>query len=62
MLLFTETEKCRGIGYVTFSMEDDAQRAMKEVKEYDKQKIFVTVAKKKPDHKKKKKKGKTEEG
>lgn len=42
-------------------MEDDAQRAMKEVKEYDKQKIFVTVAKKKPDHKKKKKKGKTEE-
>lgn len=60
--MFTETEKCRGFGYVTFSMEEDGQRAIKEVKEYDKQQIFVTVAKKKPDHKKKKKKVKTEEG
>uniref|UniRef100_A0A671SF43 RNA-binding protein 28-like n=1 Tax=Sinocyclocheilus anshuiensis TaxID=1608454 RepID=A0A671SF43_9TELE len=51
-----ETEKCRGFGYVTFSMEDDAQRAIKEVREYDGEKIFVTVAKKKPDNKKKKKK------
>ncbi|XP_016322125.1 RNA-binding protein 28-like [Sinocyclocheilus anshuiensis] len=55
-----ETEKCRGFGYVTFSMEDDAQRAIKEVREYDGEKIFVTVAKKKPDNKKKKKKVKTE--
>uniref|UniRef100_A0A8C1GDB7 RNA binding motif protein 28 n=1 Tax=Cyprinus carpio TaxID=7962 RepID=A0A8C1GDB7_CYPCA len=51
-----ETEKCRGFGYVTFSMEDDAQRAIKEVREYEGEKIFVTVAKKKPDDKKKKKK------
>uniref|UniRef100_A0A9J8AQ63 RNA binding motif protein 28 n=1 Tax=Cyprinus carpio carpio TaxID=630221 RepID=A0A9J8AQ63_CYPCA len=50
------TEKCRGFGYVTFSMEDDAQRAIKEVREYEGEKIFVTVAKKKPDDKKKKKK------
>ncbi|KAK2894537.1 hypothetical protein Q8A67_011766 [Cirrhinus molitorella] len=57
-----ETEKCRGFGYVTFSMEDDAQRAIKEVKEYEGGKIVVSVAKKKPDDKKKKKKkGKTEE-
>ncbi|XP_059421219.1 RNA-binding protein 28-like [Carassius carassius] len=56
-----ETEKCRGFGYVTFSMEEDAQRAIKEVKVYESEKIFVTVAKKKPDNKKKKKKVKTEE-
>ncbi|XP_056621882.1 RNA-binding protein 28 isoform X2 [Triplophysa dalaica] len=49
------TEKCRGIGYVTFSMEDDAQRALKEVKEYDGQKIVVVLAKKKPDDKKRRK-------
>uniref|UniRef100_A0A673LK48 RRM domain-containing protein n=1 Tax=Sinocyclocheilus rhinocerous TaxID=307959 RepID=A0A673LK48_9TELE len=51
-----ETEKCRGFGYVTFSMEDDAQQAIKEVREYEGENIFVTVAKKKPDNKKKKKK------
>lgn len=55
-----ETEKCRGFGYVTFSMEDDAQRALKEVREFEGEKIFVTVAKKKPDDKKKKRKVKTE--
>lgn len=43
-------------------MEDDAQRAIKEVREYEGEKIFVTVAKKKPDDKKKKKKVKTEGG
>uniref|UniRef100_A0A671S1K8 RNA-binding protein 28-like n=1 Tax=Sinocyclocheilus anshuiensis TaxID=1608454 RepID=A0A671S1K8_9TELE len=56
-----ETEKCRGFGYVTFSMEEDAQWAIKEVKAYEGEKIFVTVAKKKPDNKKKKKKVKTED-
>ncbi|XP_077049745.1 RNA-binding protein 28 isoform X2 [Siphateles boraxobius] len=56
-----ETKKCRGFGYVTFSMEEDAQRAIKEVKEYEKQNIFVTVAKRKLDDKKKKKKVKIEE-
>jgi len=61
-ILFTETKKCRGFGYVTFSMEEDAQRAIKEVKEYEKQNIFVTLAKRKPDDKKKKKKVKIEEG
>lgn len=40
-------EKCRGIGYVTFSMLEDAQKAMKEIKEYDGKKIEVMVAKKK---------------
>ncbi len=42
-------------------MEDDAQRAIKEVREYEGEKIFVTVAKKKPDDKKKKKKVKQKE-
>ncbi|KAF3688901.1 RNA-binding protein 28 RNA-binding motif protein 28 [Channa argus] len=47
------TEKCRGFGYVTYSMEDDAQRALKEIKDYDGQKLFLTVAKKKIRDKKK---------
>ncbi|KAM4573510.1 RNA-binding protein 28 isoform 2-T2 [Odontesthes bonariensis] len=41
------TEKCRGFGFVTYSMEEDAQRALKEIKEYDGKKLSVTVAKKK---------------
>ncbi|KAM7396611.1 hypothetical protein PAMP_019644 [Pampus punctatissimus] len=47
------TEKCRGFGYVTYSMEEDAQRALKEVKEYDGQKLSLSVAKKKIKDKKK---------
>uniref|UniRef100_A0A8C8HMP0 RRM domain-containing protein n=1 Tax=Oncorhynchus tshawytscha TaxID=74940 RepID=A0A8C8HMP0_ONCTS len=45
-------EKCRGFGYVTYSMEEDAQRAVREVKDYDGQKINVSVAKKKLNDKK----------
>ncbi|XP_075064622.1 RNA-binding protein 28 [Mixophyes fleayi] len=52
------TEKCRGIGYVTFSMLEDAQKAMKEIKEYDGKKIEVLVAKKKQREKDKKTKNK----
>ncbi|XP_063782760.1 RNA-binding protein 28 [Pseudophryne corroboree] len=48
------TEKCRGFGYVTFSMLEDAQRAIKEIKEYDGKKIEVLVAKKKQREKDKK--------
>ncbi|XP_069621535.1 RNA-binding protein 28 [Ranitomeya imitator] len=51
-------EKCRGLGYVTFSMLEDAQRAMKEIKEYDGKKIEVMVAKKKLRDKDKKQKTK----
>lgn len=51
-------EKCRGIGYVTFSMLEDAQKAMKEIKEYDGKKIEVMVAKKKLRDKDKKAKTK----
>uniref|UniRef100_A0A674BXY4 RRM domain-containing protein n=1 Tax=Salmo trutta TaxID=8032 RepID=A0A674BXY4_SALTR len=40
-------DKCRGFGYVTYSMEEDAQHAVREVKVYDGQKINVSVAKKK---------------
>ncbi|XP_068579454.1 RNA-binding protein 28 isoform X2 [Cebidichthys violaceus] len=49
------TDKCRGFGYVTYSMEEDAQRALKEVKEYDGRKLSVTVAKKKINVKDKRK-------
>ncbi|XP_040199149.1 RNA-binding protein 28 [Rana temporaria] len=52
------TEKCRGFGYVTFSMLEDAQRAMKEIKQYDGKKIEVLVAKKKLTEKDRKSKSK----
>ncbi|XP_034735105.1 RNA-binding protein 28 [Etheostoma cragini] len=49
----TGTEKCRGFGYVTYSMQEDAQRAMKEIKEYDGNKLSTSVAKKKIKDKRK---------
>lgn len=55
-----ETEKCRGFGFVTYSMEEDAQRALKEIKEYDGQKLSLTVAKSKIKDKDKNKKAPTE--
>lgn len=47
------TETCRGFGYVTYSMEEDAQTALKEIREYDGQRVFLSVAKKKITVKKK---------
>ncbi|XP_054475753.1 RNA-binding protein 28 [Anoplopoma fimbria] len=47
------TVKCRGFGFVTYAMEEDAQRAVKEVKQYDGKKVSVTVAKKKITDKRK---------
>uniref|UniRef100_UPI0037E859EC RNA-binding protein 28 n=1 Tax=Semicossyphus pulcher TaxID=241346 RepID=UPI0037E859EC len=46
-------EKCRGFGYVTYSMEEDAQRALKEIKDYDGQRLSLSVAKKKMKDKRK---------
>lgn len=57
-ILLSGTEKCRGFGYVTFSMLEDAQRAMKEIKQYDGKKIEVLVAKKKLTEKDRKSKSK----
>ncbi|KAM3925318.1 RNA-binding protein 28 [Leptodactylus fuscus] len=51
-------EKCRGLGYATFSMLEDAQKALKEIKEYNGKKIEVMVAKKKLREKDKKAKTK----
>uniref|UniRef100_A0A9L0SES9 RNA-binding protein 28 n=1 Tax=Equus caballus TaxID=9796 RepID=A0A9L0SES9_HORSE len=60
---FVVTEKgskaCRGFGYVTFSMLEDVQRALKEVTTFEGCKINVTVAKKKLRNKSKEK-GKNE--
>uniref|UniRef100_H3DKS7 RNA-binding protein 28 n=1 Tax=Tetraodon nigroviridis TaxID=99883 RepID=H3DKS7_TETNG len=47
------TQKCRGFGYVTYSMTEDVQRAIQEIKEYDGQKITLCVSKKKRNEKKK---------
>lgn len=46
-------EKCRGFGYVTYSMKDDADRALKEIKEYDGKRLSLCVAKKKTQGQKK---------
>ncbi|MXQ80674.1 hypothetical protein E5288_WYG009047 [Bos mutus] len=60
---FVVTEKgskaCRGFGYVTFSMVEDVQRALKEITTFEGCKINVTIAKKKLRNKSKEK-GKTE--
>ncbi|XP_075875248.1 RNA-binding protein 28 isoform X3 [Nelusetta ayraudi] len=48
-----DAEKCRGFGYVTYSMAEDSQRALKEIKDYDGQRISVSVAKKKQQDQKK---------
>ncbi|XP_008310123.1 RNA-binding protein 28 [Cynoglossus semilaevis] len=40
-------EICRGFGYVTYSMEEDAQQALKTIKEYDGHRISLSLAKKK---------------
>ncbi|XP_037538776.1 RNA-binding protein 28 isoform X2 [Nematolebias whitei] len=47
------TEKCRGFGFVTYAMEEDAQRALKEIKDYDGKKLSLKVANKKIKDKKK---------
>ncbi|XP_059113444.1 RNA-binding protein 28 [Peromyscus eremicus] len=56
---FVVTEKgskaCRGFGYVTFSMLEDVQRALKEITTFEGCKISVTVAKKKLRNKSKEK-------
>ncbi|XP_019501707.1 PREDICTED: RNA-binding protein 28 isoform X1 [Hipposideros armiger] len=58
---FVVTEKgskaCRGFGYVTFSMLEDVQRALKEITTFEGSKINVTVAKKKLRNKSKEKGG-----
>ncbi|XP_051890152.1 RNA-binding protein 28 [Pristis pectinata] len=41
------SQTCRGFGYVTFSLPEDAKKALKEVKFYDGQKLVASVAKKK---------------
>ncbi|XP_032257520.1 RNA-binding protein 28 isoform X2 [Phoca vitulina] len=52
---FVVTEKgskaCRGFGYVTFSMLEDVQRALKEITTFEGCKINVTIAKKKQRNK-----------
>ncbi|XP_077452686.1 RNA-binding protein 28 [Stigmatopora argus] len=55
------SETCRGFGFVTYAMEEDALRALKDIKDYDGKKLSITVAKKKLNDKKDKKKPVTKE-
>ncbi|XP_052088587.1 RNA-binding protein 28-like [Mytilus californianus] len=47
-------EKCKGYGYVTFSLIEDAEKAKNQIKSVDKRKIYVNYANKKKDTKIKK--------
>lgn len=51
------SKTCRGFGYVTFSMREDVQRALKEITTFEGCKINVSVAKKKLKNKSKEKGG-----
>ena len=45
---------CRGFGYVTFALVDDAQRAIDVVKKFGGRQLSVCFADKKPKHEKRK--------
>ena len=45
---------CRGFGYVTFALADDAQKAIDVVKTFGGRQISVCFADKKPKHEKRK--------
>ena len=47
-------DTCRGFGYVTFALAEDAQRAMETLKTFKGRQIKVSFAEKKPRHKKRK--------
>uniref|UniRef100_A0A8C0QP55 RRM domain-containing protein n=1 Tax=Chelonoidis abingdonii TaxID=106734 RepID=A0A8C0QP55_CHEAB len=51
------SETCRGFGYVTFSLLEDAQRALREVTTFEGHEIKVAVAKKKRAEAEKAKRG-----
>lgn len=45
---------CRGFGYVTFALADDAQRAIDVVKTFGGRQLNICFADKKPKHEKRK--------
>ena len=49
--MFSGSEKNRGFGYVQFSLFEDAEKAVQNVKSLDGRKVFVTFANKKPKKK-----------
>ncbi|KAH0617264.1 hypothetical protein JD844_029158 [Phrynosoma platyrhinos] len=56
------SETCRGFGFVTFSLSEDAQRAIQEITTFGNRKINVTLANPKPRQKGKRKKADDSQG
>lgn len=63
ILLLGAKSLCRGFGYVTFALADDAQKAIDVVKTFGGRQLSVCFADKKPKHEKRKRKqGRNGEG
>lgn len=52
------SDTCRGFGYVTFAVREDAEKAMKDVKSVENRKVFIQFAEHKLDKRKEKRKAK----
>ena len=42
--------KCRGFGYVTFALKEDAIQAQEKIRQINGRKLFITFSNKKPRH------------
>jgi RNA recognition motif-containing protein len=42
--------KCRGFGYVTFALNEDAIQAQQKIRQINGRKLFITFSNKKPRH------------
>ena len=43
-------KQCRGFGYVTFALKEDAVQAQEKIRQINGRKLFITFSNKKPRH------------